>query len=215
MPLALPADRTYLRPMRKLAVALIAALLLTMVPVAGAGAGPAAAPGDAAAAKKKKCKKGYVLKKVKRKKRIRGKLRTVKVKKCVKKKKKKAKPKASCPNPYTGRATGMDGVFQYGDVRVDRTCGAVTRVEIKAVSTNCGAFNGTYVVVFNPSSPDIRILSGSAAIAGNKMHVVYQPDKTSDNQTTMDITFTGNTAKGEFHSIGNCKQDGLFTANAG
>jgi hypothetical protein len=207
--------------MRKLAFALVAALLLTMVPVAGAGAGPSASLGDAAA--KKKCKKGYVLKNVKKKKRINGKLRTVTVKKCVKKKKKNGATQpgptqpgpVSCPTPYSGRATGMDGVFQYGDVRVDRTCGEVTRVEIKSVSTQCNTSSFTFVVVFNPASPDINILEGSSKIVGDKMHVVYQPDKTSANQTTMDIAFTGSTAKGEFHSIGNCKQDGLFTATAG
>jgi len=211
--------------MRKLALALIAALLLALIPVAGAGAGsPAPSPGDAAAAKKKKakkkCKKGYVLKKVKKKKRIRGKLRTVKVKKCVKKKKAKKKAKkppaaVSCPTPYLGRATGMDRVFQYGDVRVDRTCGEVTRVEIKSVSTNCNTGSYTFVMVFNPASPDILITGGSNKIVGNKMHVVYRPDKTSANQTTLDITFAGKTATGEFHSLGNCRQDGLFTANAG
>jgi hypothetical protein len=203
--------------MRKLALALIALLLLTMVPVAGAGEGPVPGPGDAAASKKKKCKKGYVLKKVKRKKRVRGKVRTVRVKKCVKKKRPAAKPPAtvSCPTPYNGRATGMDGAFQYGDTRVDRTCGEVTRVEIKSVSTQCNTGSFTFIVVFNPYSPDIRILEGSNKIVGDKMHVVYQPDKTSANQTTMDITFNGKTATGEFHSIGNCKQDGLFTATAG
>ena len=219
--------------MRKLAVALIAALLLTMAPVAGAGTEPVAALGDAAAAKKKKkkCKKGFVVKKVKKQKRIRGKVKTVKVKKCVKKKaKKKTKAEVkppqpegtpqppaavSCPTPYSGVATGMDGVFQYGDVRVDRTCGEVTRVEIKSVSTQCNTSSFTFVVVFDPSSPDIAILGGSNQIVGDKMHVVYQPDKTSDNQTTMDITFAQKTAQGEFHSIGNCKQDGLFTATAG
>ena len=91
----------------------------------------------------------------------------------------------------------------------------VTRVEIKSVSTQCNTGSFTFIVVFNPSSPDIAILEGGSQIAGDKMHVVYQPDKTSANQTTMDITFTGNTAQGEFHSIGNCKQDGLFTATAG
>jgi len=200
--------------MRMFALALAAALLLTMVPVAGAGAGPSASLGDAAA--KKKCKKGYVLKNVKKKKRINGKLRTVTVKKCVKKKNGATQPgPVSCPTPYSGRATGMDGVFQYGDVRVDRTCGEVTRVEIKSVSTQCNTGSFTFVVVFNPASPDINILEGSSKIVGDKMHVVYQPDKTSANQTTMDIAFTGSTAKGEFHSIGNCKQDGLFTATAG
>ena len=109
----------------------------------------------------------------------------------------------------------MDGVFQYGDVRVDRTCGEVTRAEIKSVSTNCNTGSYTFIVVFNPSSPDILITEGSPKIVGNKMHVVYRPDKTSANQTTMDITFAGNTARGEFHSLGNCRQDGLFTATAG
>ena len=216
--------------MHKLALALIAALLLTMAPVAGAGTDLTAALGDAAAAKKKKCKKDFVLKKVNKQKRIRGKVRTVKVKKCVRKKAKKkteARPQppqtdatpppgaVSCPTPYNGQATGMDGVFQYGDVRVDRTCGEVTRVEIKSVSTQCNTSSFTFVVVFDPSSTDIAILEGSNQIVADKMHVVYQPDKTSANQTTMDITFSGNTAQGEFHSIGNCKQDGLFTATAG
>ena len=204
--------------MRTLALALLASFLLTSAPASGAGAGPVVPLGDAAV---KKCKKGYVLKNVKIQKRINGKLRTVTVKKCVKKKKPPAQPgptqpgPASCPTPYTGRATGMDGVFQYGDVRVDRTCGEVTRVEIKSVSTQCNTSSFTFVVVFSPSSPDIKILEGSNKIVGDKMHVVYQPDKTSANQTTMDIAFTGSTAKGEFHSIGNCKQDGLFTATAG
>jgi hypothetical protein len=202
--------------MRKLALALVALLLLTTVPVAGADAGAVGAAGDAAASKKKKCKKGYVLKKVKRKKRVRGKVRTVRVKKCVKKKKGARTPAAvSCPTPYSGRATGMDGVFQYGDVRVERTCGEVTYVEIKSVSSQCNTSSFTFTVVFNPYSPDVRILEGSNKIVGDKMHVVYQPDKTSANQTTMDIAFNGKSASGEFHSIGNCKQDGLFTATAG
>jgi hypothetical protein len=87
-------------------------------------------------------------------------------------------------------------------------------VEILSVSTQCNTSSFTFLMVFAPG-PDTGILEGSNQIVGDKMHVVYQPEKTSANQTTMDITFTGNTAKGEFHSIGNCKQDGLFTATAG
>lgn len=202
-------------------LALLAALSLVIGLTAGtavsSSSGGGSGQAEVAKKKKKKCKKGYVLKKVKRKKRIRGKVRTVKVKRCVKKKKKKAKRKgtASCPTPYLGRATAMDRVFQYGDVRVDRTCGEVTRVEIKSVSTNCNTGSYTFLMVFNPASPDILITGGSNKIVGNKLHVVYRPDKTSANQTTMDITFAGKTATGEFHSLGNCRQDGLFTANAG
>lgn len=230
------------------ALAVAAALLLALAPASAAGAASAGPLAETAA--KKRCKKGYVLKTVKRTQRVQGRVRTVRVKRCVKRKrtaaaKQPAPPQvpplppvapdplplpqpepqpqpqppppveATCPTPHTGRATGMDGVFQYGDVRIDRTCGEVTRVEIKSVSTQCNTGSFTFIVVFDPSSPDIAILEGSNQIAGDKMHVVYQPDKTSANQTTMDITFTGNTAQGEFHSIGNCKQDGLFTATAG
>src|SRR5688500_9131285 len=139
------------------ALAIAAVLLLAVVSVPAAGAATTAPPAQAAA--KKKCKKGYVLRTVRTTKRIKGKTRTVRVRRCVKKKRavrpERPQPQAppaggeqqpqtqpppvpaACPTPYTGRATGMDGVFQYGDVRVDRTCGEVTRVEIKSVSTQC------------------------------------------------------------------------------
>ena len=241
------------RPMRHLLLLLIVVALgggLSFGPVLPAD--PASAQtaathdDDHVTTKKTPCKKGYVLKKVTKKKRINGKLRTVKVTKCVKRKNGPAQPNpaptqpdpvqtqpdpvqtqpdpvqtpdsgpapqnpASCPTPYTGTATGMDGVFEYGDVRVDRTCGEVTRVEIEYVQT-C---NFTSTVVFNPSAPDITIVEGSNQILGDKMHVVYRPEPTSETQTTMDIVFTGSSAKGEFHSNGYCSQDGLFTATAG
>ncbi len=187
--------------MRKLALALILALLVSLVPVAGAGAGMST-PGDSGAtAAKKKCKKGYVLKKVKKKKRVRGKVRTVRVKKCVKKKQK-------APSVYRGQATGTDGVFKYGAVTLNRSGNTLTGAEIKAVTTSgCGGF---MTLVFNPKT--MPIIDGSANIVGGKLHVQYKPLGDVDFATTLDITFAGNSAQGTFKSEGICGNAGLFRA---
>jgi hypothetical protein len=114
---------------------------------------------------------------------------------------------------YNGTATGLDGKFRYGPVKVQRRGTRVTFVEIKAISATCAGTSLLRTIVFRPASRSQRIVSGSTLISRAVMKVTFLPDKTTpENKVILKITFSGRNATGQFNESGLCYDVGKFTA---
>ena len=183
--------------MRKIASALIATLLVSLIVFAGAGSASPSGANDAAV---KKCRTGYALKTVTVKKRVNGKVRRVRVKRCVK-----------IPTlVFKGSATHRDTSVRYGAVLIHRRGNTITRVQIRDVATTGDGCPAKMTLDYVPG---MKVSPGtSPTVKGNKVHLRYQPNKSFEYFTTLDITFSGRTATGRFSTNEACRNTGLFSA---
>lgn len=113
---------------------------------------------------------------------------------------------------YKGRATSVQGDFEYGKVTVKAGAGKVKNIKIEGVTTT-GYCGGYMTLVFAPGDPSTQIIGGSAKIKNGRMTVKYRPDRTVEDQDTfIDARFKGGKVTGRFQSLGLCQNEGKFRA---
>lgn len=106
---------------------------------------------------------------------------------------------AAASGPWAGKATNLDGTFNYGAVRFTVRGDSVRNFVIEGVTTDCGYMS---------------LAMNTMRIKGNRLSGAYQPVKDIDQIIVVNATFTGRTITGTFTSGPLCGAEGAFTARA-